>query len=378
MPLIQAHSNGKEFWPRLLKDSENLNKEAFYPNGISPSFNWEDLFKNFFSAFHTDSALREAVKMRLFINSEKRPDLISLLADRPPKDQQSLEAWGETLFSGAPWCIVLDKVSGCLDELTAEVATWMGPYLETLESGSFSTDISPYVGRYGYTPFGAHIDIDGISILHLHMGPGTKEMTIWPANTFKELSGSDALNCYDFEPYLPKGKTYSLTAGDIFHLPASTHYHIAYTEDFSVGITLGLRHESAQSMLMKATKTYQKDPHKSDPKTALEQFKWKRKSNCGFMKSPFIKTVDPKTLEGRDFTIAKPFPIVLGAASDGQLMAFARGRRLPSYINSQQQNLIERLNAGAIVTASEVAADDIIQQTISQLYSLKALSLHQE
>jgi hypothetical protein len=173
-----------DFWDQLIEDSDNLTKEAFYPNRLSTKFKWESIFKTFFESYHKEGKVRETAKVRLYVDSEKNSSLIERISNTPPGPNQSIENWGETLFETQPWCIILDKVSGFMDELTTEVASWLAPYVSTLQDGSFSTGMSPYIGRYGYTPFGAHLDIDGVSILHLHMGPGTKEMTIWPKDEF--------------------------------------------------------------------------------------------------------------------------------------------------------------------------------------------------
>lgn len=374
MQLFKENSTGQSFWETLLSDSENLSKEAMYPKSLSPSFDWELMFKEFFTAFHYNKKVQEAVKTRLFVGSRKSPELIHKIAEKPPNATESLETWGESLFEGLPWCIVLDKISGCIDDLSTEVATWMSPYFQTLDPGSFSTDISPYVGRYGYTPFGAHLDIDGISVLHLHMGPGIKEMTIWPEDEFRHITGSNALNCYDFEPYLKHGKTYTIEPGDIFHLPASTYYHIARADAFSVGITIGLKHENAQSMLKKAMNTFQKDPNKSDIKTALEQFKWRRNSNCGFMKPPLIRSMDLPWQETYRFKRIVPFPIHLGLSSEGKTMAFARGRRIPGYLSPDQVDLIEQLNQDHPISFSQIASSKSLVSLTEQLYSFKAIT----
>lgn len=374
MQLFKENSTGEHFWKALIEDTDNLRREAMYRKSLSPSFNWELMFKEFFAAFHQDRRVQDAVKTRLFVGSEKRSELIHKIAEQPPTSHESIEAWGEGLFGGLPWCIVLDKISGCIDDLSTEIAEWMTPYFQTLSPGSFSTDISPYVGRYGYTPFGAHLDIDGISVLHLHLGPGTKEMTIWPEHDFKQITGSQALNCYDFEPYLKHGQTYTIEPGDIFHLPASTYYHIARADAFSVGITIGLKHENAQSMLKKAMNTYQKDPNKSDVKTALDQFKWRRKSNCGFMKSPLIRAADLNELKSQSVKLNTPFPIVTGRSSEGNTMALARGRRLSGYLSSAQLELVEQLNKGGSVAIAELESDTKMESLLQELYSFKAIS----
>jgi hypothetical protein len=126
-------------------------------------------------------------------------------------------------------------------------------------------------------------------------------------------------------------------------LPACTHYHVARTDTFSVGITIGLKHENAESILRKAIKTYQKDPFKSDIKTAVDQFKWKRKSSIGFKNTPLQMDVTRNELQGLVLQLKPPFKIVLGKSSDGNVMAFARGNRISGYISPLQLEVIEHI-----------------------------------
>lgn len=371
MPLFPPHHTSDTFWERLLDDSSGLAKEAYYPKYLQLDRSWEAIFRTHFDEYHQRADIREAAKTRLFVDGKKTPELLNRVAQQPPKSTETLEEWGTNLFEGKPWCIVLDKISFCSEALAAEVAQWMEPYFATLEPGRFSTEISPYVGHYGYTPFGAHLDIEGITILHLHLGPGSKQMTIWPEKEFQELTGSTALHCYDFAPYIDQGTTYTLEAGDVFHLPASKYYHIGKTDTFSVGITIGLKHESHKSMLKRAIKEFQKDPHQRDSKTILEQFKWKRKSNNGFIGNPLLRTWDAG-LAQHSFQLRRPFPIVLGTLSDGNTAAFARGRQLPQLLSQEEIALVQMLNTGTSVNPKALKNDKQVH-LLQQLYTYCAI-----
>lgn len=346
MEFFKSAVKKENFWQQLIVDTNQFQEAAIYSNVLCLENDYDSIFKSFFHKFKSDKKLGELAKIRVYVQGGEKETSLLQLKNNPPKKEETLIDWGENLFEGKPWCIVLDKVSGLIDELALPIAKWTQSLLSNQEPGSFVVDISPYIGRYGYTPFGAHIDVPGISVLHLHLGPNKKEMTIWEAEEFRKLNGCEDNICHDFESYLSKGKTYSIEPGDIFHLPAGTHYHIGKADEFSVGLTIGLKKETSKSILQKAIKEHQKNGNDSDNPDIVETYRLKKESNAGFMKTPILKKASASDLNGRKVKIKSPFPVVLKEKDELLLDLYVRGRWLSISNEKEVKKSIDLLNQG--------------------------------
>ena len=299
--------------------------------------------------------MRQAAKVRVYKEGLQDESLLNSIKAHPPKDNESLSSWGQALFKGSPWCIISDKVSGCIDELTYPIAKWIEPLVANYTPGSFVVDISPYIGKYGYTPFGAHVDIQGVSILHLHLGPNPKQMTLWDQDEFRQMAGSDATVCHDYERHLTKGITYTIKAGDIFHLPASTYYHIGRADDFSVGVTIGLKKEPPHNILKRALKEHESDSPEISKSAIVESYKLKKESNAGFIRSPLLKKLSAFDFINKQIRIAEPFPLILDKSQkqNDRYCLFIRGRKLMLKKNQSVVEIIDMLNRKETILLSD-------------------------
>lgn len=369
MELFRSVENNQPFWQKLLHDTSQFQEAALYSGVLNPDFDYESVFKKFFNRYSDDQVIRQAAKIRAYEEGRKDHLLLERIKKHPPQQHESLSTWGQSLFRGKPWCIVLDKVSGCIDELTFPVARWIEPLISSYPAASLLTDISPYIGEYGYTPFGAHIDVAGISILHLHLGPNEKEMTVWSAAEFRKLSNSDKAVCHDFEPYLSKGTTYIIKPGDVFHLPAGTHYHIGKADEFSVGLTVALKKETARDVLKRALKEHHSEQSDIENSQIVESYQLGKTSNVGFMRYPVLKSASGSDFFNKEICINSPFQLIVRKGSQGHSNVYVRGRRLVIENDSGLVKMIDLINKKDPIRLS----DSFFQSTKSDRHELLTL-----
>lgn len=346
MNFFKSNVKVENFWGHFLSDTNQFLKAELYSNSLDLEVDHNAIFRRFFIEYSSNSELRKIVKIRLYLNGQKADNALIEFKDTPPKEDDNLNDWGENLFQGKPWCIVLDKISGCIDDLTFPIAEWVKPLVSDYPPGELVVDISPYIGRYGFTPFGAHIDVPGISILHLHLGPNKKLMTLWEAEEFRKLSGSDSAICHNYKDFLPHGTTYTIEPGDIFHLPAGTHYHVGKADEFSIGLTIGLKRENSKSIIEKALKANKEDPFKLKGTAIVESYRLKRKSNAGFMKPSILKNSNGEDLWEKRVKINYPFELIIIEKDQKELQLYIRGRVKLIPNNQQNRDVIFSLNKG--------------------------------
>ncbi|MEQ8910228.1 MAG: hypothetical protein RIC95_13605 [Vicingaceae bacterium] len=378
MTLFKLKAKKDTFWREFLGQTEDFKKPFLLKNQLQADFDYNAVFKKFFYKYSTDTSFRANVKIRAYIENVQDESAIEEIQNNPPEESQSIHEWGEALFKGKPWCIILDKVSGMIDDIVIPISQWIQPLVNSFPAGEVKVDISPYIGRYGFTPFGAHIDVDGIKVIHLQMGPNAKEMTLWEADRFKQLNQSDEAVCFDYLPYLFQGKTYYIEAGDIFHLPASTYYHVGNASHFSFGITVGIKKESSKTILSKALKEFEKDPTDQDKSDLVESYRFKCKSNLGFMKKPMLKNATTAELMGKKVTLNLPFKIIIREKNNYHLL-YVRGRVLKMESKNEVLKLIQKLNQNQTIHLSpefceknDVTFNSLLE-LICKLYNYGAL-----
>ncbi|XBS71527.1 hypothetical protein ABK905_11735 [Acerihabitans sp. KWT182] len=101
-----------------------------------------------------------------------------------------------------------------------------------------TAEVTLFMGDYGYTPFGIHLDDPFTSVVHCHFGPAVKTMTLFNIEEFHRLNGKSK-NCFEPSLLIPFGKTYAIRPGDIFLLPPH-YYHVGHTDGFSIGIAVAI------------------------------------------------------------------------------------------------------------------------------------------
>mgnify|MGYP006999486907 FL=1 len=190
MEFFSSDTLSQDFWSEFLNQTERFKRPVLFKNKLQPGIDYDSIFQTFFQRYSADSNFRKQVKIRVYVQNGLTEAALQEIQNQPPEESQSIEEWGEKLFEGKTWCIVLDKVSGVIEDLTVPIAKWLQPLISSFPAGEVKVDVSPYIGRYGFTPFGAHIDVDGIYVMHLQLGPNAKEMTLWEAEKFKQINQS--------------------------------------------------------------------------------------------------------------------------------------------------------------------------------------------
>ncbi len=109
-------------------------------------------------------------------------------------------------------------------------------------SGTITIDVTLFIGSYGATPFGAHVDDATHRTVIFNLGPGSKKLSIWSREGVEEQFGR-VRNIMDTGTIRTAPARYDLRPGQAFVLP-SDEFHIAYNNEVSTAATLVLDHVS--------------------------------------------------------------------------------------------------------------------------------------
>lgn len=168
----------------------------------------------------------KGLRLRGFRGSEFDFKLTERLSRTPPTDGQSLTEWLSGAADGRPACVAINDVSSWdlgLATLAQSVVRSLAPGRD-LVSGA---DIYTFIANVEWTPFGIHKDDEPSLIFHL--GPGLKELWVWPSGGIgqDQLFENPSLGrvSFDFERLLPGASRYTLRPGDFVCIPQG-RYHL--------------------------------------------------------------------------------------------------------------------------------------------------------
>lgn len=103
--------------------------------------------------------------------------------------------------------------------------------LAEVSNDFFTLDLTLFIGSYGATPFGAHIDDTSHRTILFNLGPSDKLIKIWNRAAVESQFGM-VRNIYDFDSIRADASTFRLAPGDSFVLP-STEFHVGINQDVS-------------------------------------------------------------------------------------------------------------------------------------------------
>ncbi|WP_096505457.1 hypothetical protein [Mycobacteroides stephanolepidis] len=182
----------------------------------------------------------KGLRLRGFRGSEFDFKLTERLARTVPHDTQQLTEWLAENADDRPACVAINDISSWdlgLGAFAQAVVRSLVPGRD-LVSGA---DIYTFVADVEWTPFGIHKDDEPSLIFHL--GPGIKELWVWPADGIDhhQLFENPSLGkvSFDFDRLLPGASRYILRPGDFICIPRG-RYHLFRNASPSVflGVTL--------------------------------------------------------------------------------------------------------------------------------------------
>jgi hypothetical protein len=120
-----------------------------------------------------------------------------------------------------------------------EVHERLTPHAEAfraLSPGTVTVDVTLFIGAYGSTPFGAHVDDSTHRTIIFNLGPRDKDVSIWPRDAVEAQFGP-VRNIMDPSTIHVRPTSFSMRSGDALVLP-SDEFHVAYNNEVSTAVAI--------------------------------------------------------------------------------------------------------------------------------------------
>ncbi|HWX49178.1 MAG TPA: hypothetical protein VNZ61_14065 [Roseomonas sp.] len=249
-----------------------------------------------------------------------------------------------------------------------EVHERLVPHAEALgavEAGTVTIDITLFIGSYGATPFGAHIDDSTHRTIIFNLGPGIKDVDIWPRECVEAQFGP-VRNIIDTGTICIAPAHFSIAPGEAFVLP-SNEFHIAYNNAVSTAATLVLDHPSDVHLAERELTFLRHDLYDDMPNGKTWQLTLARLAELGRLRSrsngclrypPPPRAVSMQYLQRRSVIRIDPRWPVLAEAIGSAAVVYARGRHILA--NGVSRAVV------MLVEAERATVEDFLEAVVSE------------
>ena len=215
-----------------------LMEPLLVPSAFTPAQFDEALFFDLFRGISADAERAISSLFRVYIDGMLSPEHENSILASPPRPDESLQSWLDRVTSGHHFGVIINGAEQWSDRLARMTARLFSPITESMGRERTNLEVTLFIGNYGYTPFGIHIDNPYTTVVHFHVGPANKEMTLFDKADFHRLNGPQK-NCFTPETLIPHGRTFTIRPGDLFVLPPH-YYHVGNTPSFSVAVAVAI------------------------------------------------------------------------------------------------------------------------------------------
>lgn len=373
--IMQIWKASKEFsTPLLIKD----HFESTFINHVDI----HNLLKN----ISRDEENYKHSSVRVYVNGGLNPKFEDQVKFSTVSDFPTIEAWALSVFKEQNFGIIVNRAERWNADLALKIQECMYPITSAFD-GRYELEVTLFIGNYGYTPFGFHIDDEDTSVVHFHLGPGNKSMYLLDRDTFESNKTGLSNRCFDYGKLQPLSKMFSIKEGDLFVLPAHL-FHLGYTPDFSVGVALAVIDKEVDGKMQDTIRSNFDIFLSSDSDLSISEFKSfiskrqdsLRKSNGYFQLPPAIQHI-PHINPDAKIKTSLYYPVVY-YKNRNLLYVFARGNEIKMNYSSHIHRMLDKLTSYKDFTLNNMVelfkvdvSEDAVIKIIKTLIEFGALEI---
>lgn len=231
---------GAAFWEALYRDSAALTEPCIVRGGASPL-----TFAHIASALHGATDGQGGANLNYFrgyIDGREDytlPERFLSAFDGPDTDMAATidQAFGNVQPRFGPRSgIVINGALQWSESVQLQLAAEAVHIARLYGSSTVTLDLTLFIGAYGATPFGAHVDDASHRTILFNLGPSTKGISIWDNDAVYAQFGY-VNNVFDASTIEAPPTQFFFEAGDAFVLP-SRQFHQGMNQQVSTTVAL--------------------------------------------------------------------------------------------------------------------------------------------
>ncbi|AXE35405.1 hypothetical protein [Chromobacterium phragmitis] len=344
---------------------------------------------------------------RLWLDGRQVDDLDEHFS-QPPLADEDVESWVRRVFGERKFGIILNRGEKFSAGLSQAIALILEPALKMIGMPTEGILFTIFIGNYDLTPLGIHKDSPGKSVIHFHLGPGSKTMYTWDDDDYVTAPDEKRFNNMNVAPHLPSAAAHTFHAGQLYFMPEN-RFHLGMQNELSIGIACWFYNRSdhdfacellhrvretclrPSEIMLKADRRPIDDvgtveaalsllalPEDGDLRSlmrgAYRDLRYSLFSNGGYRNSPIPREVQPEIRPDSRVAAAAPYRMrCMPAQAAGRFELYVRGTKLALGNFPGLEGVIDRLNSGGKFAIAEIAAmvdDPLAEKKVHYLLRL--------
>ena len=189
--------------------------------------------------------------LRIWNDGKYNKDHFNFFKENPINKDESILDWKNKVFGKRKFGMFLNFANTHCEELSNLLIKYISPYTQQFGIPMNGISTTLILGDYGWTPLGIHRDVLGEYIIHLHLGPGDKDVYIWNKDKSDKHNYMHKMKVDNFDEFMNDYSHKStFSKGDIFSM-AGKNVHIGNTHEFSIGLVLEINRPTEKNFLEK-------------------------------------------------------------------------------------------------------------------------------
>lgn len=337
--MLQKHYSDFAKKTNKLYTPENMNtllKPKLIKNAFSISKNEsENIVINLFRQINKYSNNIQQEPIRVYVDGNLNLSAYSDIIKSSPHKNEDVNTWLSRVINSKRYGLVINGIEKWSAEIQDIAFKLVQQIRQSLGEDNTNITISLFIGNYGFTPFGIHLDDPYSSTIHLHLGPAAKAMYLWDDDMFNKQGGKE--NCFHAEKIKDTAMCFSIESGDFFVLPPN-YWHVGEALSFSIAITITIVKETEDSLINMAIKKSSFELKNINDDITVS--KWREnsvslyrlgiKSHCGLL-TPFHVNSSRKEINNDEKIILNSHYPLLIETVNNKIYLFSRGNKTQIY-----------------------------------------------
>ncbi|MEO2217038.1 hypothetical protein ABGV49_08255 [Chromobacterium vaccinii] len=344
---------------------------------------------------------------RLWLDGHQVHDLEAHFALHPLSGED-VDDWARRAFGERKFGVILNRGEKFSPSLSQVIAHILEPALRLIGMPTEGILWTIFIGNYDLTPLGIHKDSLGKSVIHFHLGPGSKTMYTWGDDDYITAPGEKRLNNMNIAPHLPSAVRHTFGAGQLYFMPENM-FHLGMQDELSVGIACWFYNRSDHTfacdllhriqeayvqpseIMLKADRLSIDDfsmaesalsllalPSDGDLRALMRDvyrdLRYSLFSNGGYRNSPVPREDKPAMHADSRVAIEPPYRMLCRPAPEaGRLELYVRGTKISLGNFPGLEGIVDRLNGGGKLAVGDIVAmvdDPLAEKKVHYLLGL--------
>lgn len=227
----------KDWWFKFLEKNRSFTETTVFKDVISENL-LEELNKGVLELLKMRFNRNDIhYGFRVYVDGQELTDnqISALIENNKIGEEESIEGYCNRVF-GNNYGIIANFCEKYSEILAEKIMKTVHPLFDVIGMPPWGVELTTFIGNYGWTPLGIHVDSRGENVLHYHLGPGNKKMYIWDEDTY-QVVGKGVENNKIIEPLLKYAEEFEFGTGDLYYMPWNKR-HVGYSGEFSIGVSL--------------------------------------------------------------------------------------------------------------------------------------------